>query len=205
MSVAIPVVKEHGRSVVLRVLKAGNRVWLTQPHLDALFGHGFKPTPVWAGLMQEPLALERVGVGGSGRREVKARLCSLTQATARVALTAQALLALDIRHAGAFGAPSTVGVSVSGPRSVIMLEAAVCRAGPRLLLPDTVARKLGLAAGELVDVEVPSWPEPFENPVILEVPTGLREGLLVLDGPATERPLEPLDTLTVRLSLRTPA
>lgn len=204
MSIPAVVKEQHGRSVVLRTLKAGNRVWLTQPQLDALFGHGFKPTPVWAGLLQEPLALERVGVGGSGRREVKCRLCATPMATARVALTAQALLALDIRHAGAFGAPSTVGVSVSGPRSVIMLEAAVCRAGPRLLLPDTVARKLGLGAGEPVDVEVPAWPEPFENPVMLEIPHGLREALLVLDGPAAERPLEPLDTLTVRLSLRDP-
>ena len=203
MSIPAPA-REHGRSVVLRTLKAGNRVWLPQPQLDALFGQGFKPTPVWAGLFQEPLALERVGVGGTGRREVRCRMVAAPHAFPRVALTAQALTALDIRHVGAFGAASTVGVSVSGPNSVIMLDAAVCHAGPRLLLPETVARKLGLAAGELVDVDVPAWPEAMENAVILEVPPGLREGVLVLDGPAADRPQEPMGTLTVRLTLRDP-
>jgi hypothetical protein len=135
---------------------------------------------------------------------VKCRLCASPSTAPRLALTAQALASLDVRNAGPFGAPAAVNIAVSGPRGALLTEAAVCRAGPRLLLPEAVARRLGFAAGEWIDVEVPSWPEPLDHPVLLESPAGLREALLVLDGPAAERPLDGNGTLTARLSLRAP-
>lgn len=188
------------RSVNLRALRAANRVYLCAAHADALLGVGHHPTPVWAGMLGETLFLERLAVGGGNRHEVKGRVAGVTAATTRVGLTVQSLATLDLRSAPPWGHGAGVAASLSGPRGAVMLPDGVFLAAPRLLLPDGVARRLGLRAGAVLGIEVPAWGEPVASPIILEVPAGLREGVVVLDGPVADRLGEPGPMVTVLLT-----
>src|SRR4051812_26208934 len=100
---------DAAKTVVVRTLRAAPRVYLSQTHLEALFGPGHKLAAVWSGLVGETLHLERVTVSSGGKREVRARVCTSPVATTRICLPTQALHLLEIRGAPAFGAESNLG------------------------------------------------------------------------------------------------
>ncbi|MBI5498145.1 MAG: hypothetical protein HY904_24295 [Deltaproteobacteria bacterium] len=185
------------RSVTVRAVRAGNRAYLSAAHLEAVFGAGHRPVPCWAGLLAEPLCLERVGVVGGNRREARARVVAVATPVSRLALTAQALQQLDLRVPARGPGP---GAALSGPRGTVVLADGVSRAAPRILLPEGVARRLSLVPGAAYALEVSSWAEALGGPVTLECPAGLRDAVVVLDGAVQDRLGGPGATVTARLT-----
>ena len=182
------------RTVSLRWMRASSRVYLQPSLLAQLFGAASQPHIIMESVAGDLLALERVGVSGAGSKELKVRLAVAPHgqhpATTRVALTSAALTALDL-HAGAFGAESTTGVALSGSKGAVVLTAGVVRAAPRLLLPEGVAARLQVAAGQKVDLSLPTLGETVDRALSVEVRTDVREALMLVDGPLADRLGEP--------------
>lgn len=189
---------EAGKTLLVRAVRAGNRITLSASHWEALFGVGARPTPVWAGVTGEMLALERVGVGG-GRKEVKARVCATLGSHTRVELTGNAVAALELRSVPGHGMPSQVGVAISGPKGALMLGEGVTRAAPRLILPSLVAQRLAVAHHATVVVVLPALLDPWDNTCRVEVLKDAREAVLVLEGAQADRLPDPGGSVTVRL------
>ncbi len=187
------------RTLLVRAVRAGNRVQLSPAHWEALFGVAARPTPVWAGLTGEMLALERVGLG-AGRKEIRARVVATLSPHTRVELTAHAVGVLELRGVPGHGVASAVGVAISGPKGALMLQDGVTRAAPRLILPLLVAQRLGLVAQGMVTVGTPALPDAPETTCQVEVVSHVREAVLVLEGPLADRLPDPGGSITIRLS-----
>jgi hypothetical protein len=179
--------RQPGRTVLVRTLRATPRAFLAPAHLEQLFGSGFKPTPIWSGFLGEALCLERIVVSGGPRKEVKVRVCVSQTPHTVLVLTHAALALLDLRGAPAFGSDDTLGAAISGPKGAVVLSSGVCRAAPRLVLPEGVARKLGLIGGTLVEVGVPSAGEMVDSSLRVEVRAAVKEGIFVVDGAVADR------------------
>jgi len=186
------------RQVVVRPVRAAPRAYLSANHMEALFGAGHKLTPVWNGLLGEMLCLERVTVSAGNKKESRVRVVAGTFPATQIALTHTALHLLDLRGAPVFGQEGAVGAALSGPKGAVVLGSGVVRAAPRLILPDTVARKVGVKVGQLVELSLPSVGEALEGAIAVEVRSDLREGVVVLDTSVGDRLLETA-SLTVKL------
>lgn len=186
------------RQVVVRPVRAAPRAYLSASHLEALFGAGHKCTPVWNGLLGEMLCLERVMVSAGNKKECRVRVVAGPFPTTRIALNQAALHALELRGAPQFGHEGAVGAAVSGPKGAVVLAGGVTRASPRLILPEAVARKVGVKAGQPVELSLPSVGEVLDSALTVEVRADLREGVVVLDGTVAER-LVDTASITVKL------
>lgn len=189
-------------SLSVRWVRATNRAWLDPHHFEQLFGPGAQATPVWPGVLGEPLAMERVVATGGGTRKVPVRVVAQegSKGVTRVALTGPALAALELHHAPAFGAANGPGVALSGPRGALVLAGGVCCAGHRLVLPEGVARKLNLDDGMKVETAIMGTGESNDDPLQVEVRAGLREALLVADAPLWDRLGDQGSTVTMRVA-----